>query len=210
MHPWALSIFEFSQPASAWLAAQLAVNETPCWRILVTLQWRHNEPYDVSNHQPHDCLLNHLFRRRSKKTPKLRVTALCEGNSPVTGEFPAQRASNTENVSIWWRHRVIDLDCNTGFLVIQATLLNYHQLSAHSENGILFCVMNDTVGCHPRYIHSSECDYLYAWNVMRWWKNMMDIGVLPWGYFSLSKHFDALIKHGASLANKDLLNRHWI
>ena len=27
---------------------------------------------------------------RSKKTTKLRVTGLCEGNSPVTGEFPAQ------------------------------------------------------------------------------------------------------------------------
>ena len=26
------------------------------------------------------------------------------GNSPVTGQFPAQRASNAENVSIWWRH----------------------------------------------------------------------------------------------------------
>ena len=63
------------------------------------LQWRHNEPDGVSNHQPHDCLLNRLFRRRSKKTLKLRVTGLCEGNSPVTGEFPAQRASNTENFS---------------------------------------------------------------------------------------------------------------
>ena len=41
---------------------------------------------------------------RSKKTSKLRVTGLCAGNSPVTGEFPAQRASNAENVSIWWRH----------------------------------------------------------------------------------------------------------
>ena len=45
-------------------------------------------------------------RRRSKKTSKLRVTGLCAGNSPVTGEFPAQRASNVENVSIWWRHHV--------------------------------------------------------------------------------------------------------
>ena len=35
---------------------------------------------------------------------KHRVTGLCAGNSPVTGEFPAQRASNAENVSIWWRH----------------------------------------------------------------------------------------------------------
>ena len=69
-----------------------------------TLQWRHNGSDGVSNHQPHDCLLNRLFRRRSKKASKLRVTGLCVGNSPGTGEFPAQMASNAENVSIWWRH----------------------------------------------------------------------------------------------------------
>ena len=68
------------------------------------LGWRHNERDGVSNHQPHDCLLNRLFGRRSKKTSKLRVTGLCAGNSPGTGEFPAQMASNAENVSIWWRH----------------------------------------------------------------------------------------------------------
>ena len=45
--------------------------------------------------------------RRSKKTSKLRVTGLCAGNSPGTGEFPTQRASNAKNVSIWWRHHVI-------------------------------------------------------------------------------------------------------
>ena len=61
----------------------------------ISLQWRHNERDDVSNHQPQDC----LFRRRSKKTSKLRVTGLCTGihrspvNSPhkrpVTGKmFP--------------------------------------------------------------------------------------------------------------------------
>ena len=64
----------------------------------------YNDVIIVSNHQPHDCLLNRWFRHRSKKISKLRVTGLCEGNSPVTGEFPAQRASNVENVSIWWRH----------------------------------------------------------------------------------------------------------
>ena len=42
----------------------------------------------VSNHQPHDCLLNRLFRRRSKKTSKLRVTGLCAGNSRGTANFP--------------------------------------------------------------------------------------------------------------------------
>ena len=48
--------------------------------------------------------ITRLSRRRSKKTSKLRVTGLCAENSPVTGEFPTQRASNAENVSIWWRH----------------------------------------------------------------------------------------------------------
>ena len=42
--------------------------------------------------------------RRSKKTSKLRVIGHCVGNSPVTSEFPAQRASYAENVSILWRH----------------------------------------------------------------------------------------------------------
>ena len=51
------------------------------WRW-VTLLWRHNEHDSVSNHQPRGCLLNRLFRRRSKKTLKLRVTGLCVGNSP--------------------------------------------------------------------------------------------------------------------------------
>ena len=55
---------------------------------VITLQWRHNGHDSVSNHQPHDCLLNHLFRRRSKKTSKLRVTGLYAANSLGTGEFP--------------------------------------------------------------------------------------------------------------------------
>ena len=76
-------------------------------QMVKSLQWRHNERVGVSNHQPHNCLLNRLFRRRSNKTSKLRVTGLCAGNSPGTGEFPAQMVSNAENVSIWWRHHEI-------------------------------------------------------------------------------------------------------
>ena len=53
-----------------------------------SLQWHHNGRDGVSNHQPRDCLFNRLFRRRSKK-------------------FPAQRANNAGNISIWWRHHVI-------------------------------------------------------------------------------------------------------
>ena len=61
------------------------------WKILTSfcnaeypLQWRHNGLDGGSKH----VLLNRLFRRRSKKTSKLRVTGPCAGKSPVTGEFP--------------------------------------------------------------------------------------------------------------------------
>ena len=74
-----------------------------------TLHWRHNGRHGVSNHQPHHCLLNRLFGRRSKTISKLRVTGLCAGNPPGTGEFPAQMASKAENVSIWWRHHDLTL-----------------------------------------------------------------------------------------------------
>ena len=92
----------------------MAAHSLTCWKSVCwypvglhfgsPVIWRHNGCDGVSNHQPHDCLLNCLFRRRSKETSKLRVTGLCAGNSPGTGEFPAQMASNAENVSIWWRH----------------------------------------------------------------------------------------------------------
>ena len=78
--------------------------ENECYQPFQTLQWSHNEHDGVSNHQHHDCLFNRLFRRRSMKTAKLRVTGLCEGNSRMAGEFPTQRASNAGIVSIWWRH----------------------------------------------------------------------------------------------------------
>ena len=68
------------------------------------LQWCHNEHDGISNHWRLCCLRNCLFRCRSKKTSKFHVTGLCDGNSPVTGEFPSQRTSNAENVSIWWCH----------------------------------------------------------------------------------------------------------
>ena len=50
----------------------------------------------VSSHRRLHCLLNFCFRRRSKKKSKLHVTGPCAGNSPVTGECPAQKASNAK------------------------------------------------------------------------------------------------------------------
>ena len=71
--------------------------------MVFALQWRHNELAGVSNHQPHDCLLNLIQTLIKENIIALRHWPLC-GNSPGTGEFPAQMASNAENVSTWWRH----------------------------------------------------------------------------------------------------------
>ena len=92
------------------VSIQLAFKAVICGErdIISQLQWRHNVRDSVSNHQAHDCLLNRLFGRISKKTSKLLVTGLCAGNSPGTDEFPAQMASNADNVSIWWRHHLLN------------------------------------------------------------------------------------------------------
>ena len=74
------------------------------YRYIDTFQWRHNERDGVSNHQPHDCMLNRLFRRRSKKISKPCFTGFCEGNSPVNDEFPAQHL--IQNFCSWWRHQM--------------------------------------------------------------------------------------------------------
>ena len=70
----------------------------------VPLQWRHNEPDCVSNHRRLDCLLNRLIRRRSKKTLKTRFQWPLWEESTRDRWQPSRRASNAENVSIWWRH----------------------------------------------------------------------------------------------------------
>ena len=110
----------------------------------LTLQWRHHEQVGVSNHQPQDCLLNCLFRHRSKKIPKLRVTDFCAGNSPVTGELPAQRAINAENISIWRRHHeqgvsllIFNSVCLDQWLIDEIVIFKIYQTLQHKHNAIL-------------------------------------------------------------------------
>ena len=90
--------------------------------LCFTLPWHHNDRDYVSNYQPHDCLLNCLFGRKTKKTSKLRVTGLRAGNSPRTGEFPAQRASDAENASIW-RHEIQNDDVHIWYVLCLVCLL---------------------------------------------------------------------------------------
>ena len=72
-----------------------------------TLQWRLNGRDGISNHQPHECLLNRLFRRRSKKTPKLCATGLCAGihrwpvNSPHKWPVTQKMFPFDDVIMIW-------------------------------------------------------------------------------------------------------------
>ena len=128
----------------------------PCWNSS-SLLWRQNDRDGVSNNQPHDCLFNRLFWRRSKKTLKLRVSGLRVGNSSVTGEFPAQRAGNADNVSIWWRHRVIHVSkrgpCCRGTQLYDGGGGTLRRLSTHCNRhqGSITCVPAKPDGTQNRF-----------------------------------------------------------
>ena len=91
----------------------------------------------VSNYQPHHCLLNRLFGCRSRKASKLRVTGLCAGNSPGTGEFSALMASNAESVSIWWRHHAVIWDATTLLWPHGYGSMRYHDISSAIWNNVV-------------------------------------------------------------------------
>ena len=86
-------------------------------RIIITvtsLRWRRNGRDSVSNHQPHDCLLNRLFRRRSKKTSKLRVTGVL--SAPCWSHEPCYQGYAVPPAC---RHDKYDISCletSSGFV----------------------------------------------------------------------------------------------
>ena len=94
---------------------QLIAMSGTCNETVMALQWRHNKRDGISNERRLECLHKWLFRCRSKKTSKLCVIGLCEGNPPVTGGFPLKLASNAENVSIWWCQHGITPNNNNNY-----------------------------------------------------------------------------------------------
>ena len=170
----------------SYIGKHLYIESGPSWQIQATpvpfqplsspLQWRHNERDGVSNHQPDDCLLNRLFKRRSKKISKLRVTDLCEG------EFPAQRASNAENVSIWWRHHVEQLHKLTRSWVPVSDFRIEPRISQ-----ILQCmrqISHNPSFCH-RYVHRHVHISVTKWCIVGYgsgalWDGCSDLTNLRW------------------------------
>ena len=112
------------------------------------LQWRRNGHDGVSNHRRLDCLPNRLFRRRSK-TPKLHVTGLCVGNSLVTGEFPAQRASNAKKFP--FDNAIMPVSCLLMTYAHFFILLHWSQCMKRSNDKktVTFVTSSETVLTSP-------------------------------------------------------------
>ena len=113
--------------------------------LYAALRWRHNGRDCVSNHQPYDCLLNSLFRQIKENIKALRHWPLRqEFTGP--GEFPAQMASNAENVSIWWRHQVVWLisvkECACDAILVSATKLGHSFTRSDPYNAQTFSRSN--------------------------------------------------------------------
>ena len=108
------------------------------------------------------CDIKGTYQRKHQTSA---VTGLCAGNSPGTGEFPAQRASYAENVSIWWRHHAKII---SGISSLHLLLPLYHpfplsfslsfQLLEQGPHRILpthsfQCTSSNLYGCSYRSLH---------------------------------------------------------
>ena len=148
-------------------------------QIAKTLRWRHNERDGVSNHQPHDCLLNRLFKRRSKRTSKLWVTGLCEGNSPRK-LFPFDDVSmkrdnfNSQNCrinsmssdsgfhfllvwahSLQWRYMCFMYSRITGYLTVWWTACSGSHQQKHQRSTLL-CLYEKNRIVTGRFLHKGS------------------------------------------------------
>ena len=111
------------------------------------------------------CLLNGLFRCRSKKTLKLRVIGLCEGNLPVTSEFPTQSDSKVENFDdvicfayacLSWKK--ISTICSLGTVSLRLMASQFKDwFKSHKKKSIksIFCL------CVQNFVWNFKCAF---WN----------------------------------------------
>ena len=116
-----------------------------------------------------------FFGCRSKKTSKPCDTGLCEGNSPVTGEFPSQKASNAENVSIWWRHH--GKPVRAGYFEKRNLCINQNVILTH----------------HPRNKMAAFSQTIFS-GAFSWMKNCVILLKFHWSLFltawlTISQHW---------------------
>ena len=122
------------------------------------------EHHGISNHQQIHFLFKRLFRYISKKTSKLRVTgpfvfgihpspvdSLCEGNPPVMGGFPTQRASNMEKIPF---HYIIMVIRDVQSIRLQCLSVGSHKPVCQVHLAGVLCLCWALAGCRLLNSHS--------------------------------------------------------
>ena len=97
---------------------------------------------------------------------------LCEGRSPVIDEFPAQRASNVENVFIWWRRHV-----TIGYLtqVWSMQNANWYQKYVYMEYGNTHFIVQIKAISEMKMNQFNWCSYMSIYNVTMYPKYCLGI-----------------------------------
>ena len=99
--------------------------------FMKTSQWRHNERDRVASQITsltivYSTVYSGVDQRKHQRSALLAFVRRIHPS--VTGEFPAQKASNAENISIWWRHHIYDLANLTNVsesIILQSVRLSF-------------------------------------------------------------------------------------
>ena len=146
------------------------------WHRRPSLYWRHNDQCSVSNHQPHDCLLNRLFRRKSKKTSKRRVTGLCAGNSPVPVNSPHKGPVTRKMVPFDDVIMMVNIVSNNGLCIYSTkhypNHLTYWGRATHICVSKLTIIVQITMADKVQSHYLNKCWDIVNWNLTnkRQWK----------------------------------------
>ena len=151
--------------------------------VLWTLRWRHNGRDSVSNHQPRDCLHNRLFRRRSKKTSKLRVTGLCAGNSPVNSphKWPVTRKMfSFDDVIMEIRGPKQHNNGQVTNKLWVGPLLLWHWIYIKKDKSVLVFVwsLNDDLAVFVVYLPRERKEPMYHASSIPWLVSMSNINLI--------------------------------
>ena len=123
----------------------------------------------MASHLRLHCLLNRLFRRKSKKTQSSASLAFVRRlhRWPVDSPygFPLQRTRSAENISIWWHHSALCFhpgDRNV-FGICSSSIVT-------SVKNVPKCLTLSTLGTHLVVFMSvivHACHWYQAHNIMR-------------------------------------------
>ena len=132
--------------------------------VLCLITATSNDCHGILNYQSIECLFNHLFRLKTKEHQRSALLALCGGNPPLTSGFPSQRASNTENVSIWWRHNVLicSIKISPGMGVVKISLCIHTGHTLSKPDKLLHFQLPNIQLC---YKHSLKCNSILKYQI---------------------------------------------